>query len=299
MSYTNTNLIAQVKNRAFLPNTANTWSNANILLIADDELKEIAAKVMSAKGDYYTVRKTLSIVSGTSRYRISRRAIGNTISDLYLDDGTNRTSLPYLSRELLEDRDGFYFENGSIVISPTPTASATAKVVFCVRPAQLIDDSTSTEFDTITNINRTTKTVTLGAAVAAGLNVSSLLCDFVQSGSGYAALDVDNEIDQIDTATLSFMDDLPESLEVGDYVCYGDKSPVPQCPDIWLPILAQRTAITMLRAQGFSVDADRMDIKLESMERAALGVIEPRTDEPRKVKGGILQGKRITWPPAR
>jgi hypothetical protein len=76
--------------------------------------------------------------------------------------------------------------------------------------------------------------------------------------------------------------DLPSELEIGDYVCLSDQSPVPQIPVEWFAYLAHYTAAAVLESLGDMDGAKKIEARLPKLRSNALSLISPRAQNKSK-----------------
>ena len=78
--------------------------------------------------------------------------------------------------------------------------------------------------------------------------------------------------------------DIPNTLEIGDYLMQKEESIVPQIPSETHVILAQRVACRCLEAMGDIQNLQAATLKLQELENKAGNIIDNRVeDAPQKI----------------
>jgi hypothetical protein len=284
MSFTTDDLISSIKSRASVPTSQNLFATADFLRFSNEELQSsLVPMLMSVREEYLVTSVDVSIVPGTSSYRINKRAIGGKLRDVQLVSGTSLRSLAQLNPEDITSTEsgqqGFYIKSNSIVLSPTPTNSSDIlRVSFFQRPNKLVAVSDAAQITSVDTVNNQV----VVSAVPSTFNTGTLI-DFIRNQPGFECLDIDKAISGISGTTITF-GTLPSDLEVGDYVCIATESPIPQIPQELHPMLAQLAAIKCLEAMSDQAGLANAEKKLKEMKQSALEVISPRVDgEAKKI----------------
>lgn len=289
MAFTTLDLITSIKMKGQIPTSQAQFTTANILSAADDEiLSGLVPLVMSVRESYFQTYKDTAIVDGTARYRINSRAVGMKLKELAIVDA-NGDVYNDLGRTEVEDQygEGFYFEGSEVVLRPTPTglSSYSLRQTFFRRPGTLVLPSTC---GAITAIDTTLFKVTISSTPSTFTTSKSY--DFVQANPGFDTLAMDQTASTITSNVMTFTS-LPTGLAVGDYVALATQSPVVQLPLELHPVLALRTAITILRSLGHETEAASKQKELEKMEERIISLLNPRIEgEPKKIiaRQGVL-----------
>jgi len=152
--YTSNTLIEAVKRKMAMPIAQVTFSDADILAFADEEmfLAQVPS-ILQYHEEYLVYEQLVPMVPKQSRYAIPTRAIGMKIRDLFYRDLAGQ--LVQMSRINPDDRSFFevnsnttpipihyYVQNNQIVITPAVTQNATGNLVFTyyMRPNSLVTD---------------------------------------------------------------------------------------------------------------------------------------------------------------
>jgi hypothetical protein len=264
MAYDSTYLLNTIKHRAAIPQNQSTFTDQEILDVANEALSEhILPDILKARQEFYIywddLTPTKRASDNYSWLRIPERAVGQTVVDLCEpDDDTPLCA------------EAYWVENSKIYFDPDrPDA---VRVRYYLRPGKLVETSAC---GTISTINTTTGEVVV--TLAPSDFTTSLRYDLVRGKAGFDLLAKDLTVVSIVGTTITFTaSDLPSELQAGDYVCVADESPVPQIPVEWFPYLAQHTASLLLESLGDFDGAKKVEARLGKMRENALSLISPR-----------------------
>lgn len=290
MAFTNDELLSSIRNRCLLPSSSSlTYTDAQILAVAYDELLAwMLDLVLSARAENLVFTKDHTIVAGTVNYQLPYRAV--RLRDVFkVDANGNKDSLVYIEPELLDDqsREGFRLEWNNIVLTPSPTVGGTLRVKYYMRPGMLVATSEAAVVTSVVG-----SVVNISSAPTA-FPTGATNYDFIGAKPANPTLDFDQSATRSGTA-LTFSVAPPSTLAVGDYVALSGQAPVPQIAPELHPLLAQRTAATLMTAMGFHKDGQALMSAYGVMEGKAEKVHGFRVDgEPRKIRGGILGAGRL------
>lgn len=305
---TSSKLIASVKRRAQIPTNQNTFSDDDFLAFANEEMQQgLVPSVLQLHEDYFLWEEDVELVNGRSNYRIPYRASGNKLRNVFYKDTNN--NLYELVRILEDDRSDyngpyntnqFYtyrVKNNEIILEPNTNGAVSGSLVFMyyIRPNDLVTEDRA---GVITNINRTTGVVTF-SSLPKNFSLTQKF-DFIQSTSPHVHLDIDITATGLNTVQkqLTFdPTDIPEDLELGDYVCEAQETIVPQVPTDLHVVLAHRVAARCLEALGDTQGLTNANVKLQEFEQKTQTLIDNRVeDSPKKVKNrhGILRNGLVS-----
>lgn len=298
-SFTADDLITSVKKRGRVPTSQTTFTNANILTLADQELEiGLLPQIMKNREDYYLHETDIDMTAGKSQYRIPKRAIGGKVKSVCIvdtnGDETQLEKIDYENRVFYDNAANpvFYVKNNSIVIVPEPDttlAAQTLRISYFIRPSSLVVEASAAQ---ITSINTGANTVTV-SAVPSTITASTPI-DFVRGDGGFECLDIDVTPTNLASTTFTFSS-LPDDLEVGDYICLAGETPIPQIPAELHTVLALRVTATVLSSLGFINEMKAVQKKLEEAEEAVTHLISPRVDSNSKKiinRKSILNSRR-------
>lgn len=276
MGWTSTDLIARVKRRGIIPAAQATWLDADFLETADEEiLSFILPLLRKVREDYYLQSTDFTIVAG-SEYRIPPRALGGALRDLQLLTSSSEVKHPpRITIDELDDEAvgawGAYFFGGVIrLLEVEPSDYPTLRMVYYLRPSSLVDPSA---VGVVQSFNATAKTITLVSAPAAFTGITSW--DIVRAKPGFDMLAFD-KAGTIAGTTITYSTALPADLEVGDYVCLPEQTPVPQIPAEFVSLLVERMVFRFAQGQGDTEAAQLAGAVVSRLESDAVSLIQQR-----------------------
>jgi hypothetical protein len=283
-----------------LPST--DFSDSDLLAIATEELQgPVTELLLSVREEYLVASADQSVVAGTAAYQIPARAVGGVVREVLLSTDSGTTFLPLARIEPEREHDatgtnpvGFKFENNTVVLLPTPTASATLRIRYFRRPNALVANGSTISAAAITAINTGTKTLTFTST--SGLTATGATYDFVQASPGFMSLADDQPRTSTTGTTIVFTNVLPSLLAVGDYVCLAGVSLVPQVPVELHQLLVQRVVMRTLEALG-DKKVDVAQNMVSRAEKQALSMLMPRSQgNQRPIINKFGPGWRNTLP---
>lgn len=300
-SYNSDDLINSIKLRINIPTNQNTFTEADLLTFANEEMSlAIVPSILSLHEDHFLFSIDTALVDNQVNYTIPPRAIGNKLYDLQLVDLNNNISEMF--RTKVGDEPGHAFRDKytyDLRANKVHLLSAVSDLVgsgslrfwFYLKPAQLVPTD---EVGVITAIDTGTGIVTLSAFPDAF--VDSLKYDFYKGTSPHNVIAFEITPDSVDSGAVTITfdpDDLPADLEVGDHVAIKAQSCIPQIPSDLHVYLAQKTAERILESQGDSEGLAAAQKKSSEMEIRTGNLIDNRVEEsPIKLvnKNGALMG---------
>jgi hypothetical protein len=289
MGYTSDEVIASIKKRGLIPTSQLTFQTSDFLRFINEEIRiNISPMLMAARENFFLKSLEDTLVAGQTNYDIAERAIGMKLKNLYYI-GSN--SQPYRLNMIdvdeivdyeVESRTGnpeqFYFLDNQVVVLPTPSSGIVGSLrqYYYERRNEVVS---TTDCGLISAINTVTKTVTVNA-VPTGFAVGTD-CDFVKAKPGFQNLSIDEAITAISSTDLTFAA-LPSTLQVGDYVCEAQQSPIPQIPIEVFPLLSQRVVIRCLRSLNDKRGADDAKEDLKEMAQSIIELVAVRAEDQAK-----------------
>lgn len=301
MAWTTTDLLADVRRRAMLPNTSTQGTtDADLLEYANNEMfSTIVPMVLSANEEFYVLTTDVAMVGGQAAYRMPSRSAGSKLRDANYILGAAMLNLARIEPEQLTQfvigaagmPAGFYLEAGTINLVPKPTSPATLRLKWFFRPGRLTNSSL--DYAVITGVTYTganTVQVTCSGSFTGGAKLDViafrppfeyLLCDATATGgAGTWTLTV--------TSPTNPPPDFSPNIQVGDYLCVADKSPILQIPVELHSLLAQRVVCAVMEAYNYGDRLQAARAVAAEMEARALKLIQPRVDGAPKKMRGIL-----------
>lgn len=287
-------LLSSVKQRAMNAENQNLLSDSDIVRIASEELQgTILPFIQSVKNEYYVTNQNQTFVQNQSRYIIPQRAVGTKLRDVCLvDNQGNEVLLNYINPEDMKSsfmyapyQFGFYPTDYAInLVLGNIIGSANysfVRMIYFRRPNTLCTTGVSGNAGRVVSFNTVAKTITLDFAPTTW--TSSTTFDIINSMPPFQSRVDDAAVSMVAGFVLTFVNDLPSDLAVGDWVSEANFSPIPQMPVECHRLLEALTAARVLQYTGdpaFQV----MQAMAEGMKKDLSQVLSPRVDgSPRKI----------------
>jgi hypothetical protein len=282
--YTSQNLIDTIKKKAFIPSTQETFTDADLLELATDEMRDyILPKIKQTREEYFVTYRDYTVSSSVTSILAPDRAVGNAYRDIQNIEGGNSYKLARLD---LEDNiygsttgalRGYYLEANKIMLRGNLTG--TIRVYYMTRPGRLVLPTSAAAVASITPGVSTTDIV---VSTIPSTWTASETIDMVRATSGFSTLKTDIAATILGTTLTVANADVPDDLAVGDWMCLADESPVPQVPPEWYSYLAQAVASQVLESLGDWEALERSNKKMREQEKNALSLITARVQSQSK-----------------
>jgi len=312
MAWTTTDLLADVRRRAMLPNTATQGTtDADLLAHANNEMaSRLVPLVQSVNEEFYVQTVDIPFVAGQAAYRFPNRNSGAKLRDVLLVLGNAQLNLARIEPEQLTrwvansvgTPAAFYLEAGTLNLVPLPGGSGTLRTKYYVRPGQFTN--TATDYAVITGVTYTganTVNLTYTGSIS---TANGSTCDVIAYRPPFEYLLVDATVSAKTSGSLTLTITSPTTpppnfspnIAVGDYLTVSDKSPILQLPVELQSLLAQRTVCAVMEAFNYTERHSAAEAVYARMQEAALKLITPRVDgAPRKMRGILSAQRRVGW----
>lgn len=278
--FTTTALLASIKRRGMLPSNDETFSDADFLAVATEEMQSyVFDMLLESSEEYGVVEYEVAITAGTDSYFIPQRAAGDALRGVEIADSNgNYFPLPRIEPERRQDYgttgsvSGYMLEDNYVVLLPSPTVGGTLRLRYFRRPSKLIPVSSAATVSSIASGRLiVTTSASLPSTIAQGDSV-----DFVDNNPGFRILAMDATTTATTSGTtLTVTSALPASVTARDYICPAGESCVPQIPVELHPLLAQRTASRCLEMLG-DPKAGNAKLICDEMRRDLRTFLQPR-----------------------
>lgn len=244
--FTSNTLIESIKNRALIPSTQQTFTSADFLRFANEEmLIGIVPLVERFHEEFFIFEEATPLVSNQRSYEIPYRATGNKLRSLYLLDAQqNRFPMTRVSADDLEYYQGngygqsiygFYIANNTVNLLNVSSQDSSSKLLYSyyMRPNKLVEET------------RVAKVASV--APSAGTNFSTP--GGFTTGTNQLVLPLHNLIDGVSGKfSLVGAATLPEPFNTSDtyYIKVLNPSLVEIYSDenLTLPVIAQASVVT-------------------------------------------------------
>lgn len=240
VSYVTSNtLIESVKNRALIPTSQSTFTPADFLRFANEELDMgIVPLVQRHHEEFFIYEEATALVANQIAYEIPSRASGNRLRSLYLlDSQQNRYPMTRVSSDDLEyysgngsgqSTYGFYIANNTINILNASSQDSDSKLLFSyyMRPNRLVEESRVVRISTVavtaslsivsTNVNTGTNVITITdhgladgvSCVVSSSGINVLPAPLLSGGTFYIKVMGSNSISLYSDSALTTLVDL-------------------------------------------------------------------------------------------
>lgn len=283
MSLLNTtdDLLTSVKLSCFSPARQTTITDANILLMATEELQAIVAPlVKDAHESYFVAYVEYTVSSYTDgKFPVPSRAMGAGLHRVTLvnTDGS-LTNVPptRLGQPETLGQNAFpscqpvyYMTSNQINLVPYTIQQPTLRVYYYPRPGDLVLYSTSCA--TVATIGGASFTI---SQAIPGL-ATGVAFDVVDKESPYKYRYMD-QTGTVSSTTITMAP--PSGMVVGDVITLAQTSGIPQVPYDLHALLRYRTAVRVMEALGDMQGMQAMERRVAETEKHAMALIEPRID---------------------
>ena len=276
MAFTWTELLDDIKVRAMIPASQNTFTEARLLRIADAALRSKILPVLNkVDEDYYSYDVDTTIPS-TGIIAVHSRAVGGALMEAALVNGDERYDLARYFERQITNYDaapaeyGFFVKRSLVYLVPRqPAGFTTFRQTIMLRPPSFVAVTSAAQ---ITAINTVTGVVTFSSVPSTWATSNTF--DIVQAEPHFDTLGLSLAASAVTTGTggtITFnASDLSSRLAVGDWVSLAGTTPVIQCPVELHPLLAQEAANICLRGQN---DGSAYKLGTDEAERLKMEII--------------------------
>lgn len=261
--------------------------------------------MMKLHEEFYVFSVNVPLESNVDRYSIPNRAMGVKLRNLFYQDiSQNLKDMAKINPEdvpFYQNRSSgtiprvFYFENDDVVLVPGSIPNPQGKLVFKIflRPNTLVPDN---QVSTVQQIDSTTGIITVDN-IPSTFNANEQF-DIVERKRGHRCKAIDLSSTNVNAVLKTITFDpasIPTSLVVGDIIALAGQTNIPQMPDEFHAVLAQRAACRCLEAQKDTEGLKNAYAKLKEMEENIGILIDNRSEgQPTKVNNlrGLLRSSK-------
>jgi hypothetical protein len=276
MAFTTSDLLSSVNRLAFIPSGQVTFTDAEILAIADEETQtKIMPRLMAIREEFFVFPYTTAVMASQRLYPVPPRSIGGMIREVRIVNSAGTyQDLERIEPEAVQSQSvgtptQFYLEGESVGLYPIPSSTqGSLEISFFIEQGALV---AVTQSGVISNINTGTNTLTLATIPSSW--ATGQLFD-VSSGRGSQAYKSIDSSGTVSGTTIQFSS-LASTLLVGDYVTIAETSVLVQLPRNMRAPLAQATAARLLEAQNHPGAEKMAETAMMSIE-AGIRMLSPR-----------------------
>jgi hypothetical protein len=287
----------------------NTFQNSDILLLANEELSlNLVGEIFKTKEDFFLTWKQVSLRANVSRYVLPKRAIANTLKDVfYIDAGGSYHHLERVEVDRVREYQGgtgtpqkYFFAGDEIVLYPTPSQSqGYLKFYFHAKPNKLILTESCAKITAVSS-NSTHTTFTVDTDLTASLSVGSKV-DFLSNTSPFLLWNEEVAITAITTTTIEVaigdVQDEGGTVEpqINDYICPTGYSNIPMIPEeahVWLSqLVVCRLLAALHHAEKLAVAQNDLKMMMSNFTNMIKNRVELSPLRPRN-RNGLLAAFR-------
>lgn len=296
--YTTTQLLAAIRRTGHIPVSQTPFEDDDILQIADQELQTgLLRQILSVRENFYLTYLDTA-VNATGIYNIPLRAIGGALAEIQLLNGNIVT--PIVRSEVHDQFStnaspngvySFYLKANQVVILPIPTTGS-IRLWYYQRPNELVPTDECSQISAISS-----GTLTVDQTATTSITTATP-CDLIKDQPFFDSLATEITPSSVGATSIVFSSsDVPTTLSVGDWVALAGKTPVPQIPVEFRPLLVQRVVVKYYEIQGYLDKMKAAQKKLEDMEKDTFMLINPRVvEEPKTISPSCdLIGGYSNW----
>jgi len=295
-NFTTTELLADIKRKSFVPISQITFSDDDLLAMADEEIQTgIVPFIMSVREEYFVDYVDYIVDENTRTYPIPARTIGAKLRMVTVlinpenNQQPNERRLPEIdAAESIFNNNfnnflslqAFFLRDNSVVLSPSANSFAgqTLRLTYFKRPNKLIPVSSCSQLTgTVASNQAVVNIVPTNFGTGSSVTITA---DLVKATDPFDLLAMDIPI-TIDTSTnvATFPADLSTyNINVGDYICLAGESPIAILPFEAQSLLAQRVAVKILQALGDAKNFQLATTRLQEMEHNIKAMLSNRVE---------------------
>jgi hypothetical protein len=293
MIYNTTKLIEAVKRNASIPTSQRRWSNDDFLAFLNEELQlTMVQKLLEIRQDYFVTTVDTSLVASQSNYTIPTSAVGWKLEAIgYVDSSGVYSRLPLITRDKRSSYSSIstatspsavYIMNDEVNTVPSmgTTVSGSLRFDYVQIQNELVLPSEcgliSSVTDTGTDYQMTVGTVPISSGdnidVISGTNpFNKIASNVTQTTSGMVI-------------TNTYGSGYDRAPVAGDYVCPVGKTPIPNIPEDYHPVLAQMAVMRCLASANDVKGMQAAGVVMANMITTATTRSSKRVhDSPRKI----------------
>lgn len=291
-TYTTSDLVSNILLVSHMPTGNNTFTPANLVMLADRELQTALIKqILSTRGGYYLTYEDFDAAQD-GEYGIPANAIAGALANVELVQGTSiipvnliEESEQFSTNSPTSTSYGFFMRGNTVKVLPTPSIGV-CRLWFFRRPSKLIVTSQACQVTAISG-------AVISVSTIPSTIVTGSFVDALGDQPPFNILGDDLEITDIAGTDITLEAEVP-GLEVGDWLALHNQTPVPQIPVEFRVLLEQRVVVKIYELQGYLDKMEKAKESLKELEETTFGLITPRIQSQSRiinpVNGGFLTG---------
>lgn len=290
MAWTTSDLLTAIKNSQMFPDAStNSLSSDALLQFATEELYiTVLPMIQGIREKYYEKYIDTPYSDATPVLTIPKRSVGQTLSVVQFLVGIDIRALQPIDPGSITTTQGsnwpsnFYFENNSIVLYPTPTASnGTIRMRYFQRPNRLTaveNCAQITSFDPVTGI------VTCNALSGwVAPQAFDFIPQYASQATPYALDSVPSAVTPMVSMTFTLSASDAAKVTIGDWIAPAEYTPIPEIPFELQAVLMQATSCRGLSALNDQTALGSSKGILQEYIAASTKLLTPRDVGGRKI----------------
>lgn len=296
-------LLPMLRLLPLMPAVQALFSNSDLVNIMNFEMDSKIVPMMDNQAEEYGVYVLDIPYSNTvTHYDLPSRAMGGKLRSVsFVDPNGNEVRIPRLRVEDIMSNVnatglainpalwGFYFQNNKLItylssVNGGSSAFPTLRLRYLRQPSALVLSSACGE---ITAVTSTTVTISTTPSTFTTAMLYDIVSNVPQMFVSYG----DNlPVTSIASNVITFPGGVPEGVQVGDWVCLANQSPIPQIPfNPGFQLLLQLSAAKCLEIHGDTQGFNVAMSQASDMKQFFISLLTPRAD------GNVI---RLTTPNA-
>lgn len=288
IDYTTDALLENTRTNCLTPEADALFTDTRLLsVLSFEQMTTLVPQIMKTQSEYFVHISDVLLSSSTDgTYPMPDRAVGKKIRDIALVDAAgneqyislmNPADVKFMNPSVSAATQwvsGFYFQNNSIkLFTGVPDQYVYLRLRYYRRPNNLCSTDAAAQ---ITAIDTGTLTVTC-SSVPGDWTTSSTV-DLISQHPSFDSLGDDIAITTINNSDVT-LSEIPDTLEVGDWLSLSGTTPIPQLPYEAHPVLGQLGACKALEAMG-DANVEMAWARYKQMSADFYTSISPRADSP-------------------
>lgn len=249
MAFTTTNLLSAIERRSFAPASQTTFETEDILAIASEEIRDfILPAIIGVREEFLVYPYEVTVTSGTDRYRLPKRAFGETVREVKIRRNNTIIDIPRVNPDDVPDTssgspDRFYMRNNDVVLWPNPNNSTDVLLIYYyITPGELIALASGAVISSIDTANNIVTVSSIPSTWSTGD-----IFDLIKANGGQEYLESGITLtSSLISGSNITLPSLPSDLAVGDYISIEETSPLLQIPSSFRGVVAQSAAAAIL-----------------------------------------------------
>lgn len=288
IDYTTDALLENTRTNCLTPEADALFTDTRLLsVLSFEQMTTLVPQIMKTQEEYFVhVYDVLLSSSTDGTYPIPDRAVGKKLRDVALVDAAgneqyvtriNPADVKFMSRSVTAQTNwvnGFYLQNNSVeLFAGIPAQYVYLRYRYYRRPNNLCSTDAAAQ---VTAVDTGTLTVTCNSVPGDWVITDTV--DFISQHPSFDSLQDDVAITAINNSDIT-LTELPDDLEIGDWLSLSGTTPIPQLPYEAHPVLGQLGACKALEAMG-DANVEMAWARYKQMSADFYTSITPRTDSP-------------------